>query len=41
MATYFAESLGFLALTGKLSQQELKGRVRGVQKFRTLNLEAY
>lgn len=41
MATYFAQSLGFLALTGKLSPQELDEVSESVQKFRTLNLEAY
>jgi hypothetical protein len=41
MATYFTQSLGFLALTGKLSPQELDDVSDSVQKFRTLNLEAY
>ena len=41
MATYFTQSVGFLALTGKLSQQELDDVSESVQKFRTLNLEAY
>jgi hypothetical protein len=41
MATYFTQSVGFLALTDKLSPQELDDVSESVQKFRTLNLEAY
>ena len=41
MASYFAQSVGFLALTGKLSPQELDDVSESVQKFRALNLEAY
>jgi hypothetical protein len=41
MATYFGQSVGFLALTGKLSPQELDDVSESVQKFRTVNLEAY
>jgi hypothetical protein len=45
MATYFSQGVsqgvGFLALTGKLSPQELDDVSESVQKFRTLNLEAY
>jgi hypothetical protein len=41
MSTYFTQCVGFLALTGKLSPQELDEVSESVQKFRTLNLEAY
>jgi hypothetical protein len=41
MATYFTQSVGFLALTGKLSPQELDDVSESVQKFRTVNLDAY
>jgi hypothetical protein len=41
MGTYFAQCVSFLALTTKLSAQELEEVSESVQKFRTLNLEAY
>jgi hypothetical protein len=41
MGTYFAQCVSFLTLAAKLSPQEFDDVPESVEKFRTLNLEAY